>query len=383
MAQVAAYGPVSLESFFRGLADDAGAAHDHVLAAVRTILADGHARDAHELCRIAIERGMLPPTEKWSYVLHAIETLLSRQQQRGETPEFVQLPDGKFRINAPIDVFANIPDKLDIPAELKTFIEYLEKASARLVPGKDDDGYNIGAEFERATCDAFARLGFIAIREGGEGQPDVLAIAPLGDDTYRAVIECKTISAEKFHVNNPMAAEAARLRDKVGADYAVLIGRSFPGDKALDAELTTHNVALWNIDDLAALLRAHSAHSVLWSSLPPLFKGGRRSDDIAAFCFEHRHGAWKRARVALNYALEEGYNYQVALSAQSSDIEHVKSPLTVEVLAALVNQGLMRENALGRVGTDDIAAAMTYACAAVLPMATKTDTGFRIEVKAE
>jgi hypothetical protein len=382
MAYAAAFRPVSLESFFRLLAGDAAAAHDHVLAAVRTILADGHARDAHELCRIAIERGMLPPAEKWSYVLHAIQTLLSRQEARHETPEFIQSPDGKFRINAPVDVFANVPDRLDVPAELKTFIDYLDKASARLVPGKDDDGYNVGAEFERATCDAFTRLGFIATREGGEGQPDVLAIAPLGDDAYRVVVECKTISAEKFHVTNPMAAEAARLRDKSRADYAVLIGRSFPGDKALDAELAAHGVALWTVEDLASLLRAHSVHPTLWSSLRSLFEAGRRSQDVATFCFEHTHGAWKRARVALKYALEEGYTYQTVLASQPEDVERVKSPLTVEVLAALVNQRLMRENALGRVGTDDIAAAMIYATATASPTATKTGAGFRIEVAA-
>jgi Holliday junction resolvase len=351
-----------------------------VQAAIRTILADGHARDAHEICAISIQRGMLPPSEKWTYVLHALQTLLSRQAQRGEQPEFVQLPDGKFRINGPIDVFAGVPDDAAVPEELTRFIDYLEKASARLVPGKDDDGYNVGAEFERAACDAFARLGFIATREGGEGQPDVLAVAPLGDATYRVVVECKTIGTEKFHVNNPMAAEAARLRDKVGADYAVLLGRSFPGDKALDAELAAHRVALWTVDDVSALLRAHQAHPILWSSLTPLFAGGRASSHVQAFAFEHVHGAWKRARIALRYALAEGYRYQATLAQQPADAERIESPVTVEVLVALINQRLMQENALGRVGIDDVTTAMTYLAAPAHPMVTKNGIGFRIEV---
>ena len=372
--------PVSLERFFASLRDNENAAHGHVLAAIRTILADGHARDAHEICAIAIQRGMLPPPEKWTYVLHAIQTLLSRQTQRGEQPEFVQLADGKCRVNGPIDIFADVPDDTTVPEELTRFIDYLDKASARLVPGQDGDGYNVGAEFERATCDAFTRLGFIATRQGGEGHPDVLAVAPLGDATYRVVVECKTIGSEKFHVNNPMAAEAARLRDKVGADYAVLLGRSFPGDKALDTELATHRVALWEVGDVSALLRAHYTHPFLWFSLTPLFAGGRSSTQIQAFTFEHAHGAWKRARVALRYALTEGYRYQTILAQQPADAERIESPLTVEVLVALVNQRLMKENALGRVGIDDVAAAMAYAGAPANPMVTKCGSGFRIEV---
>jgi hypothetical protein len=46
MTEVAAFRPASLAGFFELLAQDPDAAHDHVLAAVRTILSDGHVRGA-------------------------------------------------------------------------------------------------------------------------------------------------------------------------------------------------------------------------------------------------------------------------------------------------------------------------------------------------
>jgi len=80
-----------------------GTGHGAVLVAIRTVLADGHARSIEDICREGIARGILAPTSLPAYVEHAMATLLDRQRDRGETPEFLVLPDGRYRRNVPID----------------------------------------------------------------------------------------------------------------------------------------------------------------------------------------------------------------------------------------------------------------------------------------
>jgi hypothetical protein len=71
-----------------------GSGHGAVLAAVRTLLADGKAYSADELCALGIRNGLLAPATIPNYVRNAIKTLLDRQRDRGEKPEFVLLRDG-------------------------------------------------------------------------------------------------------------------------------------------------------------------------------------------------------------------------------------------------------------------------------------------------
>jgi len=93
----------------------------------------------------------------------------------------------------------------------------------------------------------------------------------------------------------------------------------------------------------------------------PLFAPGRSHDAIAAFAFEHVHGAYRRAHVTFRYVVEEGLAYQRSLATTDAQIEHVSAPLTLEAVALLVNQRLVREGDLARVGVDDIRAAVAYA----------------------
>ncbi len=222
------------------------------------------------------------------------------------------------------------------------------------------DGPNIGAPFERDVAAAFAALGLRAERLGGEGAPDVVATAPLGDRAYTVVVECKSVAGAGEVVKNPVAQEAGRLRDAVRGDYAVLIGPAFPHSDEVDGELATHRVALWTVDDLTALLRAHAVHAIRWSRLVPLFAPGRASAAIASFAYAHVHGERKRAHVAYRYVLEEGLRYQELLASADPEVQQTSAPLTVEALAVLVNERLAREGELGRVSIDDVRGAVVY-----------------------
>ncbi len=337
-----------------------GGGHGAVLAAIRTLLADGKACSAEELCALGIEHKLLAPGTIPNYVRNAIKTLLDRQRDRGEKPEFMLLRDGRYRLDMPVDAFAGHDDPEPSNPAVEALIARLEASAHRLTPAQPGDGPNIGAPFERDVASAFEFLGFRTKRMGGEGEPDVVATAPLGDHAYTVIVECKTVATAEDQVRNPAAQEAGRLRDLVGGDYAVLLGADFPREAELDSELQTHRVALWTSDDLVKLLRAHAVHAIRWSRLAPLFAPGRASDAIAEFTLLHVHGERKRAHVAYRYVLEEGLAYQELLANADPQVQRTSAPLTVEALAVLVNERLAREAQLGRVSLDDIRRAVAY-----------------------
>jgi hypothetical protein len=357
-----------------------GGNHGAVLAAIRTLLADGKAYSAEELCSAGIEHKMLAATTIPNYVRNAIKTLLDRQRDRGEKPEFVLLRDGRYRLDVPVDAFAGHNDPEPVNPEIETLIGRLEDSARRRTPSRPGDGPNVGAPFERDVASAFEALGFDVRRMGGEGEPDVIAIAPLGDRSYTVVVECKTAASARDKVRNPVAQEAGRLRDAVGGDYAVLLGPDFPRAAEIDGELQTHHVALWTYDDLVKLLYAHAVHAIRWSRLIPLFAPGRASAAIAEFARLHLHGYRKRAHVAYRYVLEEGLAYQELLATADPQVERAPAPLTAEALAVLVNERLARDGELGRVSLDDIRDAIAYG---VHPLVdTMSQDGDRITIEA-
>ena len=337
-----------------------GSGHGAVLAAVRTLLADGKARSADELCASGIRQGLLADGTIPNYVRNSIKTLLDRQRDRGEAPEFVQLRDGRYRLDVPVDAFAAHDDPVPSDHAIETLIARLAASAFRKAALEPGDGPNIGAPFERDVAEAFAALGLRAERLGGEGQPDVVATAPLGDRAYTVVVECKTVAGADDVVKNPVAQEAGRLRDAVRGDFAVLLGPAFPHSDEIDGELSTHRVALWTVGDLAVLLRAHATHAIRWSRLVPLFAPGRASAAITSFAHAHVHGERKRAHVAYRYVLEEGLRYQELLASADPEVQKTSAPLTVEALAVLVNERLARDGELGRVSIDDVRGAVAY-----------------------
>ena len=81
----------------------------------------------------------------------------------------------------------------------------------------------------------------------------------------------------------------------------------------------------------------------------------------ATFVHEELHGSRKRAHIALRLVLEAGFAYQLALTQQDPQVQRVPAPLTAEALVVLVNQQLVAEGDLGRVGVDDVRRAIAFA----------------------
>jgi len=355
-----------------------GEGHGQILATVRAVLADAKPHSAAEICSEGIARGFLAATTIPSYVQHGIATLLDRERDRGEKPEIVILPNGDYRLNVPINPFEGFVEPVRDRSVLDALIAKLRSAVIREMPASPADGPNIGAPFERAVAEAFTFLGLDASRLGGEGEPDVVATAPLGSLLYRTVVECKTVATMKLHGSAGFVVEAARMRDTVGATYAVLLGLDFPDERGIASELETHDVALWTLEHLITVLECQLHHPIKWDALRPLFAPGRVTDAAAAFRAEHLHGAFTRARLALQYAMQEGLSYQRSLTTEAGSPEDAL--LTPEALTLLVNQRMAREGMIGRCSTDDIRSALLLATARSIGFAeTISSAGIVIE----
>jgi DNA primase len=354
------------------LAVDAADGHSHVVSALKHLLADGKAHAAEDLCAAGIAAKLLPPGTKPKYVVNAVRGLIGRQQLRGERADFVELADGRFRLNVPVDPFSSDHQPAVTDPEVEALCRRLSDAANRkIAPGPDDVG-NSGAPFERAVADAFTQLGFIAVRDGRHAAPDVVATAPLGASAFTLVAECKSFDSTTPHVQWVAASEASRFRDQVGAQYAILIGAGFPGDKPLDDELQAHGVALWSVDDLIALLRADVSHPITWPEFVPLLAAGRASERVSDFVFKHQHGARQRARIVLRFMLEEGLKYQRSLCEADAQVQQANAPLSVDSLTLLVNQRLERESDLARASQDDIRAAIALASSPLIGAVEQT-----------
>ena len=96
--------------------------------------------------------------------------------------------------------------------------------------------------------------------------------APLGPLAYRAMVECKTGSANGF-VTQPNIAEAAKYREAYGAAYCLLIGPAFGAQTTLASDLRTHGVSAWTVEDLAAVVQAECACTVVLTPQAALGKG--------------------------------------------------------------------------------------------------------------
>jgi bifunctional non-homologous end joining protein LigD len=351
------------------LAADPAHAHQHVVDALKQLLADGQAHAADDLCAAGIAAHLLPPGTKPEYVVNAVRGLIGRQTLRGERPDFVELVDGRFRLNVPLDPFPAEPEPAVHNPDVDELCERLRATANRKIPPSDDDKGNTGAPFERAVADAFTHLGFIAIRDGRHAAPDVVATAPLGASAYTIAAECKSFESTDPHVQWVAASEAARFRDQVGAEYAILIGPNMPGDKPLDEELLTHNVALWTVEDLIALLQADATHPIAWPTYIPLLTPGRSTQRITDTIFTHHHGPRQRAHIALTLMQEEALTYQRSLTTADTQVQRTDAALTIESLTLLVNQRLERNGDLARMGTNDIRAAVAIATSALVEAA--------------
>jgi hypothetical protein len=166
------------------------------------------------------------------------------------------------------------------------------------------------ASFEDALVDAFSFLGFRAVRRSGAGDTDVLVVAPLGDESYAAVIDGK--SSRQGRVNNAQIDWYAleRHKNRHEADHILVVAPEFSGGELTrDAERT--GAALVTAGDLAQILRLHVATPFTLPALRDLFRYPGKPDLPLTRMGEHARETARLQRLLPDIidAIVEAYQY--------------------------------------------------------------------------
>ncbi|MBC5800276.1 MAG: hypothetical protein GIX03_09890 [Candidatus Eremiobacteraeota bacterium] len=315
----------------------------HVLDAALAILADGKPREAGEILAAGIARKLLPATLTRKAVYILLEQYIARTQGRGRTPRIVQDPDRRFRVNHFRDDWPAPPALGEPAAAAPPEIARQLAASSR---GADP------AAFERAACDAFAHLGFLATHVGGEGAPDGLLRAPLGGLGYGVALEMKT--AGSGVVKDPDAAEARKNADASGMEYAALVGPEFGDDVEFLGELQTHRVAAFTVADLALLLDRGSDPY----EMRTLFAPGIVADRLDDLLWMRDHGESKRVAVVAGAIVDAGYAAQSAVAVHGTP--HNAPTLTADAAMLLVDERLASAGVSDACTREQVQAAFAY-----------------------
>ena len=110
--------------------------------------------------------------------------------------------------------------------------------------------------FERAVKTAFEALGFTASWLGGSGKTDVLIQAPgAPQNAFTAAVDAKSTSADNVTDSIVDFDTLKEHRKKHGADFSVVVGRSF-GERLVQRAID-HSVVLLTVDNLEELIRQH------------------------------------------------------------------------------------------------------------------------------
>jgi len=135
-----------------------------------------------------------------------------------------------------------------------------------------------GKEFEEATAAAFAFLGFETQLISGSGNPDVLATAPMGEKSYRVLIDSKSRTSGTVQQNDLPYPALQKQKQNANADYIVVVGPGFAGGQL--AEFAQQlKIRLITADELRDLLLAHAKSAFPLDLLKPLFEGGGLLDE--------------------------------------------------------------------------------------------------------
>lgn len=315
------------------------------LASALAILEDGKPRNAEALLRAGIASGVFPASMTPENIYVDLTQYIQREVTRGRRPEVVQDPNTlAFRVNHPIDDWPQAtlaPRPRNVSAETLATISALLRSTS---VGEDPTA------FERAACDAFTLMGFIATHIGGHDAPDGTLDAPLGPLGYRAILECKT--AHSGIAENVPPSEPAKFRDRYGATAAVIVAPGIKQEQTFFGELKTHDVAFWTVDDLIQALQ----NDVDSYECRELFKGGAVHDRLQDLIWNRTHGAEKRASVIRSVLQRQGFAAQRDLVGQVPWNE--MPALTLDVAMVLVEGALRRAGATGGATREEIRAAM-------------------------
>ncbi len=126
-------------------------------------------------------------------------------------------------------------------------------------------------EFERVLVDAFRFLGFEAEHKSGPGDTDVLVTAPLGQETYRSVVDGKSSRHGKVGKQQIDWWALDRHKRLHKADYMLVVAPGFSSGDLLD-NAAKSDAALVTADDLAAVIRLHASTPLSMADLRELFR---------------------------------------------------------------------------------------------------------------
>lgn len=306
-----------------------------LIKAALHVLADGRARDAGDILSEAVKAGLLPDSTRRITLYTSLSQYVQRAIARRRRPLIVQdETTHEFRINHPVDDWPHIKPRTRPPAvsaEAITAIEHrLHSTSTSTLP----------ESFEKAVCDAFGALGFVATHHGGIGAPDGLLEAPLGPLAFRTIVECKTAQPGAT-VNAPRLEEPAKFRDAYKAQFAILVGPALSVDSVFESEMQTHAVSVWTVDDIVNALRL----GVGPLDCRELFAAGIVEDRLADLAWDREHGEEKRLTVIASVLHTTAWNAQKALVGRV-DAEDAPA-LTVDAALMLVDTALQEAKATG------------------------------------
>ena len=129
-------------------------------------------------------------------------------------------------------------------------------------------------DFEHIVRDVFEFLGFKAEQLGGSGKTDVVADADLGrDDSYRVIIDGKTTSRGAISDGQIDWDTIDDHRAQHDADYVVIAGPAFGGDRLRD-RADKHAATLLTAGDLEDLVRQHAETPLGLDAYRSLFVAG-------------------------------------------------------------------------------------------------------------
>jgi hypothetical protein len=302
-----------------------------LIKAALSVLADGRARDAGDILYEAMKAGLLPDGTRRITLYTSLRQYVQRAIARRRRPLIVHdETTQEFRINHPVDDWPHIKPPMR-PAPVS--VDAIDAIAQRL---HSTSTSTLPESFEKAVCDAFGALGFVATHHGGIGAPDGVLEAPLGPLAFRAIVECKTAQPGAT-VNAPRLEEPAKFRDAYKAQFAILVGPAVSVDSGFESEMQTHAVSVWTVDDVVNALRL----GVGPLECRDLFAAGVVEDRLADLAWDHEQGEEKRLAVIASVLHTTAWNAQKALVGR---VDATDAPaLTVDAALMLVDTVLQSE----------------------------------------
>ncbi len=201
------------------------------------------------------------------------------------------------------------------PADARPVRVYAVESEAEALAKRLDQAATASEDattFEAVLTESFAFLGFRTERRSGPGDTDVLAVAPLGEEAYAAVIDGK--ATRQGRVANAQIDWYAleRHKERHGADHILVVAAGFSGGELTrDAERT--GAALLTAGDLAEVLRLHVATSFALPALRDLFRYPGKPDLPLTRMREHAAETRRLQQLLPDIvdAIEEAYRYEL------------------------------------------------------------------------